>query len=322
MVATGLSLKVKSKVDEAPYSLVEGGNSMSRLLGAEYQDYCDLCGPETKGFLWGKGNTYEILRCPQCGLIWVNPLKYVIVEGKEKSSYWAEDVYVSTAEMQRKRFRGFLQTFVTKIGLAEPSRFKILEVGPGFGYFLDICDEFGIFAEGCDISPIAVEYANRKRNRVRLGALDRYYSDESYDAIFAFNLIEHLPHPSLFLKEARRVLKPGGFLCLETPIQESLFHKIATAGFQVSGGRINFLGIGPGGHIYKFGLRSLNFEKYGFQIKWYIKVSSPFRELWQKSSIVRFDYKFIYRSALPIVWALSQAFNQGNRVFLIQQKVA
>lgn len=292
---------------------------MSELFRAEYQDHCDLCGPETKGLLWGKGDTYEILRCPQCRLIWVNPLRYM---REETSSYWAENVYISMAEIHRKRFRKFLQTFITKIGLTKPSHFKILEVGSGFGYFLDVCEEFGIFAEGCDISPIAVEFANKKRERVRLGTLDCYYSDESYDAIFAFNLIEHLPHPSLFLKEARRVLRPGGFLCLETPIQESLFHKIAAAGFWLSGGRVNFLGIGPGGHIYKFSLKSFNLEKCGFQIKWYIKVSSPFKELWQKSSIVRFDYKLIYRSALPIVWTLSQAFGQGNRAFLIQQKVA
>ena len=43
---------------------------------AEKQKYCDLCGEEWEGELYGKYKDYQILACNRCGLIWANPLKY------------------------------------------------------------------------------------------------------------------------------------------------------------------------------------------------------------------------------------------------------
>jgi SAM-dependent methyltransferase len=43
------------------------------------------------------------------------------------------------------------------------------------------------------------------------------YPDNSFDVIFSDNVFEHLEHPELVLKEAARVLKPGGRLLFKTP---------------------------------------------------------------------------------------------------------
>jgi SAM-dependent methyltransferase len=41
--------------------------------------------------------------------------------------------------------------------------------------------------------------------------------DASVDLCVCDNVIEHLPAPQEFFSEARRVLKPGGFVCIRTP---------------------------------------------------------------------------------------------------------
>lgn len=42
-------------------------------------------------------------------------------------------------------------------------------------------------------------------------------ADNTYDSIVSFQVIEHIQHDALFLKEIHRVLKPGGIALLTTP---------------------------------------------------------------------------------------------------------
>jgi SAM-dependent methyltransferase len=282
------------------------------------QEHCDLC--EAPGRLYGKGHSFDLLSCPHCGLIWTNPLEYVSESETPLEDYWAEDVYLENSEAQKKRFRQQLKTFIRQSRARDPKSLKILEVGAGLGFFLDVCDEQGIEAVGCDVVERAVSYANRERERVRLGTLDRYYADESFDAVFAFNLIEHLSHPRGFLSEAHRVLKGGGHLVLETPIQESLFHRLARLGYKLTQGRLNLFGMDPGGHVYKFSKRTFGRPEIGFVPVYQRNIDSPFGEIWGKSSISSVDNRSLYRLSLPLAWTAARVTRQENRLFILLQK--
>lgn len=287
------------------------------MVKALMQEHCDLC--EKPGSLYGKGRSFDLLSCPQCGLIWTNPLEISSESETPADDYWAEDVYLENREAQKKRFRQQLKTFIRETRCADPKSLKIMEVGSGLGFFLDVCDELGIEAEGCDVVERAVRYANRERERVRLGTLDSHYADETFDAVFAFNLIEHLAHPKGFLDEAHRVLKTGGHLVLETPIQESLFHRLARLGYALSQGRLNFFGMDPGGHIYKFSKRTFGSQK-GFTPVYQRNIDSPFGEIWGKSSISSVDNRSLYRLSLPLAWTAARVTRQENRLFVLLRK--
>lgn len=41
--------------------------------------------------------------------------------------------------------------------------------------------------------------------------------DDTVDLILCDNVLEHLPEPSAFFREARRALRPGGVVCIRTP---------------------------------------------------------------------------------------------------------
>jgi len=293
----------------------------SGVRNGEIQSHCDICGDYYKGNLYAARRDYQVLACNRCKLIWASPLQYPATE-TTGDTYWAEETYLSNAEEQKQRFREQVKLFLKKSGIFDASGIRILEVGAGLGFFLDVCEEFGFAAEGCDISEKAIAYANRQRNRVRLGTLDSFYNNNSFDVVFAFNLIEHLPHPKEFLAEARRVLKPGGILVLETPIQESLFHLVARGGYLFSKGRLNFLGIDPGGHIYKFSKKTFSriCDDMGFENLYQKNIGSPFGEIWGESSNASFDNRLIYRLALPLFFSVAKLTGQGNRLFLLLRK--
>ncbi len=314
LTSTLLAISVRNLAGPA---LTLNANAGTNIQNHERQDHCDLCGES--GALYGRKKGYDLLSCPRCSLFWTNPLKHDSQQATAEATYPGEEVYLSNSISQKERFRRQLRTFLRKSGGKDVKSLRVLEVGSGLGFFLDACEELGIPAEGCDIVERAVRLANRGRERVRLGTLDDYYLDESFDAIFAFNLIEHLPHPKDLLTQAHRILKPGGTLVLETPIQESLFHRLARVGHAVSQGRLNFFGMRPGGHIYKFSKRTFR-KELGFTKVYQRNIESPFGELWGNSSVLNIDHQFLYHWSLPLAWTLAKLTKQGNRLFLLLRK--
>ncbi len=271
---------------------------------------CKLCG--TPGRLWAKGKGFNVLRCPGCGLLWVDRVN------TEPGDYWAEEIYLEVEKELEARFRRILSRVLRITG--RPGR--ALEVGSSIGTFLKVAGEMGFEAEGCDISPRAVEFSRKRGLKVRLGTLDGAYREGEFDYVFAFNLVEHLPEPSLFFKNAIRVLKKGGFLVIETPIQDSLFHISSRFFYILSGGRLKFLGLSPDDHLLRFSRKTFRKieEIFGLRLLRLWQMPSPWGEIWGKSRVVKMEKRLLYRAALPPLWFFSWVSGLGNRALAVFQK--
>lgn len=91
----------------------------------------------------------------------------------------------------------------------------MLDVGCATGFLLHHAKQRGWRTIGLDISSWA-----RRRAAQRFG-LDvradlRSCTDESFDVVTAFQVLEHMPHPASALAEIYRCLRPGGLLVIET----------------------------------------------------------------------------------------------------------
>lgn len=94
----------------------------------------------------------------------------------------------------------------------------ILEVGCGLGECLRALNrEFQTI--GCDISFDAVEEIKRTTEAplVVTDAEILPYKNAAFQAVIAFDVIEHLPNPESFFKEAERVLRKNGVIIFSTP---------------------------------------------------------------------------------------------------------
>ena len=108
----------------------------------------------------------------------------------------------------------------------------VLEIGCGSGVGAEIIlDRFGAErVEAFDLDPDMIKIARERLrrfpvSRVRLGVGDASRidaEDASFDAVFDFGIIHHVPEWRLAVAEVRRVLKPGGLFYFEEVTRQAL----------------------------------------------------------------------------------------------------
>ena len=98
----------------------------------------------------------------------------------------------------------------------------VLEVACGAGIGLGMLAEVARVVEAGDIDPANLEAARKTYRGLanvhirELDALDLPYRDESFDLVLLFEAIYYLADAWRFVREAHRVLKPGGRLLIAT----------------------------------------------------------------------------------------------------------
>lgn len=119
------------------------------------------------------------------------------------------------------------------------SGMKVLEIGcnVGINFFMlnDLFHDAGeIDFYGVDISPNAIKDARKEAEKLSLkncffveGDAEKLkYDDNSFDIVICTEVLEHLPHPEVALKEIHRVLKWGGVAIITTPNRDNIFKKV------------------------------------------------------------------------------------------------
>jgi ubiquinone/menaquinone biosynthesis C-methylase UbiE len=97
---------------------------------------------------------------------------------------------------------------------------KVLELGCGWGRgvekLISSCDHFTGLDKNTELINLLQEkHPNHYFNTVNLPFL-KEFEDNTFDYIVTFQVIEHIQDDKMFLKEAARVLKPGGKILLTT----------------------------------------------------------------------------------------------------------
>jgi len=106
---------------------------------------------------------------------------------------------------------------------------KLLEIGCGNGRFLDNLKKRGFNnIWGADLNNYLTnpEHAHIK---VDLNTQKLPLAENEFDAVLAFQTIEHLENYFLIAQEARRVLKPNGLFIFSVPNQFNIFYRIKFA---------------------------------------------------------------------------------------------
>lgn len=130
--------------------------------------------------------------------------EYRIMFAVERTHWW----FVSR--------RMFVRTLLSSCGLtAGRTGFRIADIGAGTGGMMPLLQEYGKVT-GIEPDTVARTLARRRRIWLRTGSAEQTgLKPESYDMACFFDVLYHRGiHERKALREAARILKPGGWLVL------------------------------------------------------------------------------------------------------------
>jgi len=196
--------------------------------------------------------TWDLLRCPACELVWLDPQPLPEELGKlYEREYVTQvpaslDADLSVQDKVRQaivaRTHGYPDIgadhrwrragrVLSRIGplreagaasvrwLPASQRGRLLDVGCGNGAFLARMRDLGWRVAGVEPDPVAGSLARDHSGlAVVVGTLDEAnFEAASFDVITLSHVIEHVPDPGETIRECRRLLAPGGRLLMVTP---------------------------------------------------------------------------------------------------------
>jgi len=181
----------------------------SRNRESAVSSRCQGCGTEPLRKFTSRGQVV-MWRCPKCGLYQYGtlfaPEEYDGVYDHMYRPRLAKKVY--TAAMRLNRVAAVLDS----------PRPHLLEIGCSLGATMEAARQRGWNVTGVDVSKDAVQFSRKRGfNCAAFDGLHLPFDDQSFDALTAWHVIEHVADVRETLAEWRRVLRPGGVLALETP---------------------------------------------------------------------------------------------------------
>ncbi len=194
---------------------------------------CPLCNSADVRQLWSKGQVHSV-QCRDCSLVYENPRlseqdlvsfysqeSYFISAGKDDPGSGYTDYFSQVNRSLIKEYLNILEQYAPK-----QDSIRFLDIGCGPGLLLQAAQEKGWDATGVEVSAWAVTEGKKKGLRIFAGPLpEAAFSDDSFDIISMFDVLEHIPYPVQYVREIRRILARTGVVVTETPNVAGFFAK-------------------------------------------------------------------------------------------------
>lgn len=186
---------------------------------------CNFCNSEdyiplTQVLVSPIHETSWLVKCKKCGLAYINPKPTL---ERERGFYDLEYFKPGEESLWREYRLPLFKEALSRIESTIPSLplrtgpgGRLLDVGCGKGYFLDLVRKRGWQGVGTDVSSTAVQFArDTLRLEIYRGELrDAKLPENSFDVATSWNVLDQAYDPWGDLREVFRVLKKDGLIAL------------------------------------------------------------------------------------------------------------
>lgn len=163
------------------------------------------------------GAELEVYQCVGCGLVQLNSMPVIYSEhGQTSTSAYSQGMMA----YRRQQMAAFIDSYNLKGK-------KVVDVGCGDGFLLEILSELDIDAVGIDAAEEAIEKARNRGLNAHVGYFNRDAKVEGYpfDAFVSTDVLEHVPDLTNFLQGIAANLREGAIGLIETHNVDNLIEK-------------------------------------------------------------------------------------------------
>ncbi len=183
---------------------------------------CPNCGKgEGRSF---RQKRFNYVRCDSCGMVYASPR----FTEKINEEIHSQDKYVEHFKCKVIPSIDYRRNVLAGNKYRQLAEFfdgpgKVLDIGCGLGDVLSVFKEHGWDCTGIDFNDFAVKYADEHFGvKIIKENIFNISTEERYDLIMLWGVLEHVYAPHELLKKANSLLKKGGLLLVEVPSADSL----------------------------------------------------------------------------------------------------
>jgi 2-polyprenyl-3-methyl-5-hydroxy-6-metoxy-1,4-benzoquinol methylase len=174
---------------------------------------CYLCDSSKNKIVFNEFGI-DMLKCKKCGHVYSS-----YKQDQNYADYFGEKIekqdHFWWKEAHDRMYNDFGEKFLKN------KKGRILDVGCGLGYFLKFISKYNNWKGfGSEISKSAVEYADKNLGleNIKQGRVEESgFSNNYFDIISLWDVIEHIPNPRPLLSYLYDILKENGVLFMHTP---------------------------------------------------------------------------------------------------------
>lgn len=189
-------------------------------------------------------NTYEIVRCKSCGLVFTDAR-----EAPPPATLYAHFDQQETVAL--RKLRSALAIFLRQraaVVRAVKTSGRLLDYGCGNGAFAQWMSRHGFEAVGLEPFSLGAPRTAENLTLIREPLESAAPKLDRFDVITLWHVLEHVPNPVELLKSLRNLLKEDGALIISVPNFESLQSEVF---------RGSWFHLDPPRHLIHFDERSL-----------------------------------------------------------------
>lgn len=167
----------------------------------------------------------KVLQCLDCDLGYMDAFPANVEDVYSTTGYLEshEINYLQNVDYRKKRFAMERLDIIGRHLNKPATQARLLDVGCGAGWFLEVAKERGYIISGLEIGKQLAEFTSKKLGaQIYTVPLTELPATESFDVITLFDVLEHVNSPRTVLKALRNHLNPGGIGLLFTPNLDSV----------------------------------------------------------------------------------------------------
>lgn len=166
---------------------------------------------------------------------------------KHLEKYYKSNFQYCAGSTNEKIIRRRAQIILKKLIYLNSQGSRLLDIGSGYGYFLDEASKVGLNVTGIEPNK---SLADQSINSVKNTTFEKFFIKNKkykYDFVTLIHVIEHIPNPKKMIQMACELLAPGGILYIETPNLDSHLYRAEND---------NYTFLTPPDHLWIFSKKS------------------------------------------------------------------